>query len=120
MFGVEDMRMMKDYLGVSIKEKERMMTLTQPQLIDEILKDVGIGKNVKSVPIPAMPTKILYRFLKEPPHNKRLFHFQLVVGKLNYLEKTSRPEIAYAVHRCARFASNPQRSHTNAVVYLEK
>ena len=107
-------------MGVSIREKKRTATLTQPQLIDEILRDVRIGENVKPVLIPAMPTKILYRFLKDPPHNDRLFHFQLVVGKLSYLKKTSRPNIAYAVHQCARFASNPRRLHTHAVMYLGK
>ena len=34
---------------------------------------------------------------------------------LNYLEKTSRPEIAYAVHQCARFCEEPKLSHERAV-----
>jgi hypothetical protein len=41
-----------------------------------------------------------------------------IVGKLNFLEKSTRPEIAYAVHQCARFSSNPRQSHANAVKYL--
>jgi hypothetical protein len=40
------------------------------------------------------------------------------VGKLNFLEKSTRPEIAYAVHQCARFSSNPKKSHANAIKYL--
>jgi hypothetical protein len=38
--------------------------------------------------------------------------------KLNFLEKSTRPEIAYAVHQCARFANNPRESHANAVKHL--
>ena len=34
---------------------------------------------------------------------------------LNYLEKTTRPEIAFAVHQCARFCENPKLSHERAV-----
>ena len=82
-------------------------TLIQPQLIDKILRDAGVGENVKPVLTPEMPTKIIYQFLRDPTHNKRLFHFRSMVGKLNCLEKTSRPKIVYAVHQCARFASNP-------------
>jgi hypothetical protein len=40
------------------------------------------------------------------------------VGKLNFLEKSTRPVIAYAVHQCARFSSNPKQSHANAIKYL--
>ena len=42
------------------------------------------------------------------------------MGKLNYLEKTSRPDIAYAVHQCARYSTNPRRLHTQVVIYLAK
>jgi hypothetical protein len=38
-----------------------------------------------------------------------------VIGKLSYLEKCTRPDIAYAVHQCARFASDPKKEHTQAI-----
>jgi hypothetical protein len=41
-----------------------------------------------------------------------------MIGKLNFLEKSMRPEIACAVHQCARFSSNPKKSHANAVKLL--
>jgi hypothetical protein len=50
----------------------------------------------------------------EEPHDES-FHYRSVIGKLNYLEKSSRPDIAYAVHQCARFASDPKLQHTKAV-----
>ncbi len=46
------------------------------------------------------------------------FHYRSVKGKLNYLEKSTRPDIAYAVHQCARFSSNPKQSHADAVKYI--
>jgi hypothetical protein len=36
-------------------------------------------------------------------------------GKLNYLEMSSRPDIAYAVNQCARFCENPRLKHTKTV-----
>jgi len=40
------------------------------------------------------------------------FDYRSVVGKLNYLEEGSRPDIAYAVHQCARaFASFGPPNH---------
>ena len=120
LFDIDDMGLVKDYIGVKVCEHDGKISLTQPQLIDEILCDVGITERDKPVATPAMSTKILRRFLREPPHDEKLFHYRSVVGKLNYLEKTSRPEIAYAVHQCARYSSNPRRSHTQAVIYLAK
>ena len=38
-----------------------------------------------------------------------------MIGKLNYLEKCTRPDIVFADHQCARFASNPKQSHAEAV-----
>jgi hypothetical protein len=46
------------------------------------------------------------------------FHYQAVVGKLNFLEKGSRPEIAYCVHQGARFSEVPKESHAEAVMHI--
>lgn len=39
----------------------------------------------------------------------------MIIGKLNYLEKSTRPDIYYAVHQCARFSADPRVEHTKAV-----
>ncbi|KAI2512304.1 hypothetical protein MHU86_2180 [Fragilaria crotonensis] len=41
-----------------------------------------------------------------------------IIGKLNYLEKATRSDIAYAVHQCARFVSDPKKEHGDAVRWL--
>jgi hypothetical protein len=41
--------------------------------------------------------------------------YRAVIGKLNYLEKSTRPDIAYAVHQCARFSIDPREEHGKAV-----
>ena len=47
-------------------------------------------------------------------HDKS-FHYHSVIGKFNYLEKATRPDISFATHQCARFA---EKSHTRAVRWL--
>ena len=48
------------------------------------------------------------------------FNYRKVIGKLNFLEKSSRPDIAYATHQCARFCIDPKESHVKAVIHIAK
>ena len=105
-----------DFLGVKVERDEQngTYTLTQPHLIKSILDDLGLveGSNPRSVP--AMPSKILQQYPDSPTHNAS-WHYRGVIGKLNFLEKSSRPDIAYAVHQAARFSHDPREEHTKAV-----
>ena len=48
------------------------------------------------------------------------FNYRSIIGKLNYLEKSTRPDIAYAVYQLARYSSQPKESHGEAVKWLVK
>ena len=48
------------------------------------------------------------------------FHYRSVLGKLNYREKGSRPDIAYITHQCARFLSCPKKEHAEAIRWLAR
>jgi hypothetical protein len=50
----------------------------------------------------------------------RDFNYPSLIGKLNFLEKSTRPEMAFAVHQCARFSANPRTSHATAVRLIGK
>jgi hypothetical protein len=91
-----------------------MITSTQPYLIQQILDDMGMKNNTKVKDKAAPSSLILRRDLNSEPFDEDL-DYKSVIGKLNFLEKSTRPEIAYAVHQCARFSSNPKKSHANAV-----
>lgn len=41
-----------------------------------------------------------------------------MIGKLNYLEKGSRPDISYITHQCARFSIDPKEEHARALRWL--
>jgi len=106
-----------DYLGINIKKTESgALELTQPHLIQSILEDLGLNRDGTTPKhTPALSSKILGKDQHEPPHSEETFQYRSVIGKLNYLEKSTRPDIAYAVHQCARFSSDPRSSHTKAV-----
>jgi hypothetical protein len=67
----------------------------------------------------APSSTILRRDLDGAPcFREKWVYTRRIIGKLNFLEKSTRPDIAYAVHQCARFANNPRESHANVVKYL--
>ncbi len=41
--------------------------------------------------------------------------YRSIIGMMNYLLQSTRPEIAMAVHQCARFCNDPKLSHERAV-----
>lgn len=69
------------------------MYLVQPLLIDSILEDVGISNIQPTKKVPAASTNTLQRDLHLLPFNGN-YHYQSVIGKLNYLEKSTRSDIA--------------------------
>jgi hypothetical protein len=62
-------------------------------------------------------TKGLCRHLDSKPFDQH-FQYQLVIGMLNYLEKSTQPNIAFAVHQCARFSANPKVEHGKVVKWI--
>lgn len=115
-FEITNKESVDDFLGVKIirDEVNGTLTLTQPQLINSILDDLGLDEKSNSRLIPALSTKILQKYETSAPHNEE-WHYRSVIGKLNYLEKSSRPDLAYSVHQCARFSEEPKEEHTRAV-----
>jgi Reverse transcriptase (RNA-dependent DNA polymerase) len=104
-----------DYVGVNIEKKnDGTIHMTQPQLIKGIIKELNFNRGTKPTKIPAYSTSILSAGTDSPPH-KADWNYRRIIGKLNFLEKSCRPEIACAVHQCARFSANPKTNHTDAV-----
>ena len=82
-----------DFLGVKIDRKED--GTFHPR--DSIIKDLNL-ESAKVKDTPAMSSKILSSHLDLPAFDNN-FHYRSVIGKLNYLEKSTRPDISYAVHQ---------------------
>ncbi|KAI2494579.1 hypothetical protein MHU86_19949 [Fragilaria crotonensis] len=114
-FDITDEGQFSDYLGVKVDHLEGgQIRLSQPHLIQQIINDLDFKENTKPKNIPAIPNRILNR-----DHHGKDFDepwaYRSVVGKLNFLEKSTRADISYAVHQCARFATFPKQSHADAV-----
>jgi Reverse transcriptase (RNA-dependent DNA polymerase) len=109
----------EDFLGINIaRQHDGSFILTQQRLIDSILKDLGLNRtNAVPKQTPTASSKILSKHPESPAFDGH-FHYRSVIGKLNYLEKSTRPDIAYAVHQCARFATDPRYEHGQAVKWL--
>jgi hypothetical protein len=79
------------------------------------LVDVKTSNQPTTRTTPSLTTVILTSHDEEPNHDESKSFNGQVVGKLLYLEKSTRPDIACAVHQCARFSANPKTKHAEAV-----
>ena len=112
---------LEDFLGVNIEEKsDGTIHLTQPHLIDQILKDLRLdGEEVKTKETPCASSRLISHFSESEPFDDS-FHYRSIIGKLNYLEKSTRPDISYTTHQCARFTVNPKKEHGEAIRWLAR
>ena len=114
-FTVDDQGEVGDFLGIQIKRQpDGSVHLSQPQLIDSILKDLHLQANSNHKATPAVTSTLLHKDTDGPDMLPE-FHYRSVIGKLNFLEKSTRPDISVSVHQCARFSESPKRSHAEAV-----
>jgi hypothetical protein len=115
---IEDQGHPADYVGVNIRQlNDGSYEFTQRALTDSIIQDVGLD-NAKGVkPVPAKVSLRLHAAKDEKPFDLD-FNYRSAVGKLNYLAQTTRPDIMYATHQIAKYASDPREIHGEAILYL--
>ena len=74
-----------DYLGVNVtKLDDGRIKLSQPHLIDQIIKDVNFKPNTKPCSTPVQSTTILNKDPDGQAHNAS-WHYRSVIGKLKLL-----------------------------------
>jgi hypothetical protein len=93
--------------------------LSQPQLINQIIEEVKLSRQITGQQMPAASMKILQQDKNAPPFDKQ-FNYRCMVGKLNFLEKSTQLDIAYATHQVARFCEDPHTIHGKAIEHLVK
>ena len=115
---------LEDYLGIQIEKLPiGQLKMSQPQLIQQILQDLGLCSRenqeqryaLKTMQTLATSTVILMREDHDGPTHSEKWNYQSVIGKLNFLEKSMWPKLAYVVHNAARFAADPKQSYSQAV-----
>jgi len=108
-----------DFIGVNIKRRsDGSYNLTQKRLIDQILKEMRLcSLNVNVKQTPAMVSKILKRHSNSESFDGH-FNYRSIIGKLNFLTSSTRPDLAHATHSAARFQADPKQEHGKAVEWL--
>ena len=110
----------EDHLGVNVEDQDKgKIKLPQLQIIDRIINDVQIPNKTTPQQTPALSTKILNYDADSPTFNEG-FNHQSVVGKLNFLEKSTRPNISYTMHQCTHFSQDTWASHMDTRIHLVK
>ena len=101
------------FLGIQFKHLSGgEIEMQQIGLIEIVLKETGLQDcNPDKTPASQKPLGTD----KNGPEFAEQWSYSSVVGMLLYLAANSCPEIAYAVHQCARFTHNPKASHRAAV-----
>ena len=119
-FDIEDQGDITDYLGVNVERlDDGRIKLSQPHLIDQIIKDADSQDELQENKLQPLLPRFYNDTNNEPSFDNR-FNYRRLIGKLNYLEKSTRPDIAYATHQVARFCQDPKRSHGEAVEHIVK
>ena len=109
-----------DYLGINFaKTKYGNLKTTQPQLISHSIEEVWGDRIRTTKPTLEAYIKIIHRYINAATFYHP-FNYRSIVGEINYLEKGSRSDISYVVHKCAIFISNPWQIHANAIIHLCK
>ena len=113
-FDMTDEGEVAQYLGVDVKRSSDGSTieLRQPYLIQRILEQLKItDANHKTTP----SVKPLLHKDTDGSERKDSWNYRSVQGILNYLAGSTRPDIAFSTHQCARFCNDPKHLHETAM-----
>jgi len=112
--------MVQDYIGckIDVDVEKRSLKFTQPVLVQSLTDEFKDIPQRKSPLVPAKPGDILTKCedserLTPEMHTR----YRTAVGKLLYLVKHSRPDIANAVRELARHCHCPTQPHWDAMCY---
>jgi hypothetical protein len=110
---------LNNFLGVNIDQQDDgTIYLTQLRLIQSFLEDLRLnGDNVCNKSTPMASSKLLSRHPDSPTFDGH-FNYRRVIGKLLFIEKSTHPDLAYAVHQCACFSADLKYKHGQAVKWI--
>ena len=117
-FDINCVGSLSEYLGIQIQQTDNgNIHLKQPTIIKQILHGLNFNQRTKVKQNPAKIGTTLDKATKEPSHDAN-WDYRSIIGKINYLEQSTRPDIAFAAHQAARFQADPRQPHTKAVQWL--
>ena len=109
-FEMNDLRLMKFFLGIEVQQYESGIFISQSKYASEVLKRFNMS-NCKTVPTLVIIGLKLSKDDEGSTVDPMLF--KMIVGSLMYLT-TTRPDIMYGVCMISRFMDSPKDSHWQA------
>lgn len=115
---IEEIGSVSTFLGndISINYQTKTLSINQENYITKLLTKFSIynNNNYKPVQIPGDPgVKLKKNTSQASDHDINIYQKQ--IGSLLYLALKTRPDITFAVNNCARYMSNPNKDHFNAL-----
>jgi hypothetical protein len=89
-----------------VKNLDGSLTIQQPGLIDKVINAYGLENESNVHLTPA--DKILHDTTPVIEPRLHQWSYRQEIGILNYIAASTRPDIMFAVHQCARFSANPK------------
>eukprot|EP00804_Cyclotella_cryptica_P028830 CCRYP_019720-RA/>CCRYP_019720-RA protein AED:0.58 eAED:0.63 QI:0/0/0/0.5/1/1/4/0/888 len=108
----------KDYIGckLDISSDSTSLKMTQPVLVQSLTDEFEDIPQGKAILVPAKPGNILTKCENSPKLSpEKHSRYRTGVGKLLYLTKHSRPDIANAVRELSRHCHDPTEAHWEAM-----
>ena len=107
-----------DYISINIDSLSNNKTnILQLYLINQIVQDVNLAQMFLPRSTPAKSSVIIQQDLAVPTFDHR-FHYNSVIGKLNFLENFTRGNISYATRQVGQLCKNPCCTHDTAIKHL--
>ena len=120
-YTLEDEGDINAYLGINItRPTPKTFKMNQPALINRIIDSLQL-KDQCQHDTPANQT--LHKD-KDGEPRRMDFHYRSLIGQLNHLTSSTRPDIQFETHQCSKFSIDPKHSHEVAakriVRYLKR
>jgi Reverse transcriptase (RNA-dependent DNA polymerase) len=98
---------------IKITLKEQMVTISQRKYIENILKKEGL-KHANAVST-LLDVNSLLEPNPEGGQGDQSNSYARLLGELQFLANTTRPDITFAVNRLAAYTANPSLQHMSAL-----
>jgi hypothetical protein len=119
-FKIKNLGVIKDYLGIDINlnTNQGFIKLSQETYINKILNKYNFqDAKTKSSP---MDSYLKLELNKEQASKEQIKLYQMLIGSLLYIMLSTRADIAFAVIKLARYASNPSNTHFTTIKRIYK
>jgi hypothetical protein len=110
---------LQQFCGMQVKRniEKRLLHLSQPSMIDQLVDDYGMtDAHAVSTPMEVgiALSKSMCPVTNDEINDMKDVPYRALIGSLGYLAQATRPDIATAVGKLARFVNNPGREHWRA------